>query len=46
MPIIRKGEGKLDVQNYETGIYFIEITDICWHRGEKGDNKLILSLST
>ncbi|MDB9791251.1 T9SS type A sorting domain-containing protein [Bacteroidia bacterium] len=26
MPIIRKGEGKLDVQNYETGIYFIEIT--------------------
>lgn len=26
MPIIRKGEGKLDLQNYETGIYFIEIT--------------------
>ena len=26
MPILRKSEGKLDVQNYESGIYFIEIT--------------------
>ena len=26
MSILRKGEGKLDIQDYETGIYFIEIT--------------------
>lgn len=26
MPIIRKGEGKLDVQNYKAGIYFVEVT--------------------
>ncbi len=26
MSIIRKGEGKLDVQSYKTGIYFVEIT--------------------
>jgi hypothetical protein len=26
MPILIKSEGKLDIQNYEAGIYFIEIT--------------------